>query len=355
MTRRPIVHQFTAVLAGRDALGHHTLAVDDLLPDLGVDSRIYAAHVHAEVGDRGRDFRAHDADPAPDLIIYQASTGTPVADHVIARREPLVVSYHNMTPSSFFDPWEPHVAAELDHGRRQLARICRRAQSGVAVSEYNAGELRALGLTDVSVAPVLFEPLAVDAPTAPAPFDGVTLLFVGRLAPNKAQQDLVGVLAALHAGGTAARLVLVGGSSSGAYVEAIETLARRLGVAESLVITGSVSEAALLGWYGAADVFVSVSEHEGFCVPVVEAMGLGVPVVAFGSSALPETIGGAGLVLDDKSPGHVAAAIERVVGDDAVRAGLVDRGHQRAAELGPPAALDATRAILDTLVAGVRS
>jgi len=161
VTRPPVVHQFTAVLAGRDAVGQHTLLVDDLLRDMGAETEIFAAHVHPEVRDRGRDFREHEAGPSPDLILYQTSIGSPVADYVMSRPERLVLNYHNMTPAAFFDPWEPAVAAELDHGRRQLARLARRADHAIAVSQYNADELLDLGMApvSVSVAPVLFESL----------------------------------------------------------------------------------------------------------------------------------------------------------------------------------------------------
>lgn len=356
MTRPPVVHQFTAVLAGRDAVGQHTLLVDDILRDMGAQTEIFAAHVNSEVRDRGRDFREHQSAAVPDLILYQTSIGSPVADYVMARPERLVLNYHNMTPAEFFDPWDPAVAAELDHGRRQLARLARRADHAIAVSQYNADELLDLGMdpTSVSVSPVLFESLwgsgggvgspgvgvvdrVVDSGAAAA--GRVTILFVGRLAPNKCQQDLVGVLAGVVALGIDARLVLVGGVSSSGFVDAVVGLAEGLGVSDRLVVAGSVSEGELVGWFETADVFVSMSEHEGFCVPVVEALGFGVPVVAWGAAAVPETLGGAGLVVGsgEKSVGSVglvAEAVVRVLSDVGVREGLVSRGRVRAAELG---------------------
>ena len=349
---------------------------------MGVQTEIFAAHVHPEVRDRGRDFREHDAGPAPDLILYQTSIGSPVGDYVMSRPEPLVLNYHNMTPAEFFDPWEPAVAAELDHGRRQLARLARRADHAIAVSQYNADELLSLGMApgSVSVSPVLFRPLwesgnatrslEFGSAELPGRLSGsgasgaepnsvqrealpATMLFVGRLSPNKCQQDLVGVLAGVVALGVDARLVLVGGVSSSGFVEAVVALAEGLGVSDRLVVAGSVSEAELVGFYESADVFVSVSEHEGFCVPVVEALGFGVPVVAFGAAAVPETLAGAGLVLGDKSPGVVAEAVVRVLSDPVVREGLVSRGRVRARELGLAASTASMRAVLQPLLGPV--
>lgn len=357
------MHQFTAVLAGRDAVGQHTLALDDLLRDMGAQTAIYATHTHADVRDRGRDFRLHEHDPAPDLIIYQASTGSPVADHLLARSDRLILNYHNMTPAEFFDPWEPHISAELDHGRRQLARLCRRAEMGIAVSAYNADELRSLGLDHVEVAPILRS--AASAASADVMGGGSggsvvdvgggpVLLFVGRVAPNKCQQDLVAALAVLRRfeGFGGARLVLVGGVSSGGFAGAVERLAQELGVGDAVTFAGSVSEAELVGWFRRADVFVCVSEHEGFCVPLVEAMGFGVPVVAFDAGAVAETLGGAGVVLGEKSPVGVAEAVARVVSDGAVRERLVARGRVRAGELGSSAAVARMRELLAPLLAG---
>ncbi len=341
--RPPRVHQFTAVLAGRDAIGGHVLQLHELLEELGAETGVYAAHVHPGLNGIGRDYRSHADGPPPDVVLYQASTGTPVGEYVLTLPAPLVVDYHNMTPAEFFDPWEPHVGAELDHGRRQLARLARRATLGLADSAFNAAELRAVGCVDVRVAPILMERpgSGVDrAGLGPVVErlrgrvgSGPVWLFVGRVAPNKAQHDLVAAFAVYRDLFAAdARLVLVGGSSSGSYSAALDGLISSLGLSDSVVVAGSVGEEELAGWYSVADVFVCVSEHEGFCVPLLESMAFGVPVVAFSSSAVPETVGGAGLVVGDKSPVVVAEAVDRVVSDPVVAGRLVDRGAERLAD-----------------------
>ena len=359
MTKRPVVHQFTAVLSGRDAVGHHTLAVDEMLREIGADTTIYAAHVNPELKDRVTHYRHHVDAPAPDLIIYQASTGTPVADYLLERPEPVVVNYHNMTPAGYYYPWKPHLGAELDHGRRQLARLCRQAHFGIADSEFNAGELRSFGLNSVEVSPVLVNdavlPVGGALASAGSGEDGleskVRLLFVGRLAPNKCQQDLVSALAVLRRWRPGVELVLVGASSADVYEAALKDFAVELGVGDAVRFVSSVSSSELVRWYRRADVFVCLSEHEGFCVPLVEAMAWGVPVVAVAAAAVPETLGGAGVLLTDKSPVVVAAAVERVLVDVGLREGLVSRGLVRATELGPGSARKRLREILTSLLA----
>jgi glycosyltransferase involved in cell wall biosynthesis len=299
-----------------------------------------------------------------DLTILQHSIGSLAASEIARREIPVVVNYHNITPPEFVEPWEPEQIQGLRWGREQLWELRPFAHGAIADSDYNARELREVGYGSVSVSPVLFvplwesgnevrsgnvsrssEPSSVQRDALPA-----TLLFVGRLSPNKCQQDLVGVLAGVVALGVDARLVLVGGVSSSGFVDAVVALAEGLGVSDRLVVAGSVSEAELVGFYESADVFVSVSEHEGFCVPVVEALGFGLPVVAFGAAAVPETLGGAGLVLGEKSPGVVAEAVVRVLSDAVVREGLVSRGRVRAQELGLVASTASMRATLQPLL-----
>lgn len=344
------VHQFTAVLSTRDAVSHHTLEVDSLLRELGFDTELFAAWVHPDLRRRASDYRDHD-DRAADVLLYQASTGSPVADYVLGRPEPLIVDYHNLTPAEMFDAWEPHVGAELDHGRRQLARLARRASRGLADSRFNADELEAAGLDDVVVAPVLFEPPPLRSVTSADVGDPPTLLFVGRLSPNKCHEDLIAATAVLRERFADARLVLVGTASSHRYETALREFADRV-CPGGVVFAGSVSEEALTEWYATADVFLCLSEHEGFCVPVVEAMAAGTPVVAYAAAVLPETIGTAGILLDDKTPAVVAAALERVLTDRELRMWLATRGRERAAAFSP----ESNRAIMrEALVAAIEA
>ena len=330
-----LIHHFTATLSPRDAVGAHTLALDDLLQEMGHETAMFAQSVHPDLRGRAADFRDHDQAPPPDLLLYQASTGSPVADHLLRQSAPLVLNYHNLTPAEHFDPWEPHVGAELDAGRRQLARLARRARAAVADSHYNAAELAELGLEQLWVAPVLFDPPPL--PAARVTADPPTLLFVGRLAPNKAQQDLIATVALLRTRRPGARLVLVGTASSHRYETALRELAADV-CPDGVEFAGSVDEPTLIEWYGRADAFVCLSEHEGFCVPVIEAMAAGLPVVAFDAAAVPETIGAGGIVLEDKRPASVVAAIERVLDDEPLREQLTTAGRARAADFSPEAA-----------------
>jgi glycosyltransferase involved in cell wall biosynthesis len=163
---------------------------------------------------------------------------------------------------------------------------------------------------------------------------GADILFVGRVVPSKAQHELVKALWTYRRlYDPKARLHLVGGTSSYEYNKAVHDFVEDLGLSEAVRITGEASDAALAAQYEAADVFLSLSVHEGFGVPLVEAMMAGVPIVARNAGAVGQTVGDAALLLQAEDPAYVAAAIHRVCTDDLLRQTLVANGRRRADEL----------------------
>ena len=156
------------------------------------------------------------------------------------------------------------------------------------------------------------------------------MLFVGRLAPNKCQHDLISGLAMLSRRRPNSRLIFVGDSTSLAYFESLRVLARQFGIYDRVTFTGKVTADDLVNCYRSADLFVCTSEHEGFGVPLAEAMSIGLPIVAYDAAAVGETLNGAGLLLSDKRPLTLATAFDRVLGDDQLRTNLRDRGIQAA-------------------------
>jgi glycosyltransferase involved in cell wall biosynthesis len=330
------IHQFVPSFAPRNAIGNHVLQVQDVVRGMGLESEIYVGDAWREVAHLTRPYREL-AGGNGTWLLYQASTGSPIADWLRARPEPKLLNYHNITPASLFAPWEPHVGVELSAGRRQLAELAADTELAIAVSSYNQAELRAAGYRNTAVVPILLDtstferaedPAAVERLRAPGP----VWLFVGRLAPNKAQHDLLKALSVYRrVYDPTARLRLVGGSSSHAYATAVETFVKALQLQDAVELCGEVSDAELAAHYRAADVFVSTSEHEGFCIPLLEAMHHRLPIVAYGSSAIPETLGGAGLCLRTKESTRVAAAVHRVVTDPTLRAALVTAGTDRLA------------------------
>lgn len=351
------IDQVIPTLASRDAIGRHTLQVRDLLREMGFASDIYYANASADVLGEGRHIeKLGDADPQARWLLYQLSIGSPAAIAFARRPELKLVDYHNITPVELIEPWEPEVGEELRTGRAQLRHLAKHTAFAMADSAYNEAELRTVGYEATGVAPLLIDmeefagrpdgalSRRLEAERARG---GKDILFVGKVAPHKAQHDLLKVLAAYHRlYDPAARLRLVGGPIGETYSWALERFADEIGVTDSVDLPGSVSHAQLIAYYRAADVFVCLSEHEGFCVPLVEAMFHRLPVVAYGAAAVPDTIGDAGLVLDSKDPIRVAAAIDRVVRDESLRSVLRDAEAVRVASM----SLDRSRTLFAEVI-----
>ena len=336
------VHQFLPTFAGRDAIGMHSLRLRRLLREAGFESDIYALDCHDDVRDEAFDattFRHRVPSHRDAWILYQFSIGSPLLDLVRDLDVPLALNYHNITDAKYFWRWEPGAAARMLEGRRELAAIVPDVRFALAVSRFNERELVALGCTRTAVAPVLIDFADYDAAPDAALLarrrrtrqsGGTDWLAVGRIAPNKCQHDVILAFAAyrrLH--DPLARLTLVGGQTAGQYWRALHRLTEELEIADAVTFTDVVSHAALLACYQTADVFLCLSEHEGFNVPVLEAMHFDIPVVALAAAAVPDTVGDAGLLLTDKSPVVVATAVERLRCDASLRTLLVDAGRKR--------------------------
>jgi glycosyltransferase involved in cell wall biosynthesis len=336
------VHQFLSTFAGRDAIGMHTIRLRALLRDAGFPSDIYALDTHDDVRHDAYDASTYrDRVPAgrDAWILYHFSIGSSLLDFVRTLDAPLALDYHNITEAKYFWRWEPRAAARMLEGRHQLADIAPAVRFALADSRFNEQELVALGCERTAVAPILIDFADYDAAPDPTVLarrrrarqaGGTDWLAVGRIAPNKCQHDIVLAFAAfrrIH--DPLARLTLVGGQSAGEYWRALHRLTAHLGIADAVTFTDVVSHAELLACYRTADALLCLSEHEGFNVPVLEAMYFDVPVVAYAAGAVPDTVGDGGLLLTDKDPLVVASAVERLRSDPSLRTQLVDAGQQR--------------------------
>ncbi len=337
---RPVrVDQVIPSLASRDAIGVHTVNLTRALRASGIDSDIFYGTCTPDMAEIGRPVGTLGRHVRDRFLLYQASIGSPVFDTLMARDEPKLVNYHNITPTDLLAPWEPDVAYETSLGRAQLRRLAPQCLLAVADSRYNELELLEAGYAKTEVVPLLIDmtraDLTADAATsqrlaAQKARGGIDLLYVGKVSPHKAPHDLVKMLLVYRrVYDPAARLHLVGSPLGERYGPALGAFVRDVGLADAVEVTGSVGSSALEAYYRAADVFVCASEHEGFCVPIVEAMGHEVPVVAYGTTAVPETVGDAGLVLPTKDPLRFAAAVHRVATDAALRAHLSSAAQRR--------------------------
>jgi len=237
------------------------------------------------------------------------------------------VVYHNVTPAPFFAGWSDESARLAARADGELRELARHASLGLAKSAFSRRDLEAAGFAASSVMPFVHGP-AQASPRSPVfgrlYADGRRhVLAVGRLVPNKRLEDVLRAFALLQRGPVPrSRLLLVGDDGLHAYADALRDLARALRLRD-VVFCGRIEEDELQSAYALADVLVSLSEHEGYGVPLVEAMLAGVPVVAYDAGAVAETMAGAGVLLRDKSPEIVAGIVERLLADDSLRAAVL--------------------------------
>lgn len=332
------VHQILPSLHVADASGTHTLRAREALRRAGYVSEIFVEHVDPPLASQAHHIDQLDAHGGPGTaLLYQLSVGSAVVDRLLARSEPLLVDYHNLTPASFFWEWAPDWLDAVALGWRQLHRLAPRALHAMADSAFNEADLVSAGYRSTSVVPPLVDVGVAGAagswPRRRWQGHGARWLFVGKLLPHKGAHRLVQAFAAYReAYDPEAHLVLVGGAPIAAYRDAVVAYADDLGVGRSVSLAGAVSDEALARRYATADVLVCLSAHEGFCFPLVEAMAHGLPVVAARAGAVGDTLDGAGILLRSPRPSQVAAAVHRVLTDADLRGRLAARGRARLAD-----------------------
>ena len=334
------IDQVIPTLASRDAIGGHVMQLRDLLRSRGYDSDIYYGNASPDRFDEGFPItRIGDPSATGRVLLYQLSIGSGAADIFRDRPERKFVNYHNITPAGLVEAWIPAVGEEVRWGRAQLRDLAKVTEFAIADSVFNEGELRDAGYPSTTTVPLLIDPQDFTGSPDPAlaarlarqrAGGGADLLFVGKISPHKGQHDLVKALAAYRRlYDPKARLHIVGSAISEEYERAVVDFAEELGLGDAIDWAGSVTHEELIAYYDASDVFLCLSNHEGFCVPLLESMYHRLPIIGWQSTAVPETVAQAGLILPDKDPARVAAAIHRVVDDAVLRDALAEAAGER--------------------------
>jgi L-malate glycosyltransferase len=318
----PRVHQVLATLGYGDAIGHEVLGIQRVLRGAGCESEIFVETADPRLEDLTVDYREMVGAVAPgDILIHHFSIGSRASRTAYALPGRMVLVYHNITPPEYFIGVHKDLVRLCFRGRRELTAYVARCTLALGDSEYNREELADTGFACTGVLPVVpgFSHLDVppDARVAAAFDDGWTnVMFVGRVIPNKRFED---VIRAFHVYRTRhnprARLLLVG-SYGGfeKYLAMLHALIARLGTPD-VHFLGHVSNEELSALYDVADLFLCASEHEGFCVPLIEAFYKRVPVLAYAATAVPATMDGGGVLYDTKDPFAVARVMEAILDD----------------------------------------
>jgi L-malate glycosyltransferase len=340
------IHHFVPVLHRGDAVGRHTLRLREATRARGFRSDIFVDTADDDTAGETLPVLSYPETARPgDVVVYQFATASAMAPWLAARSEVLVVNYHNVTPPELMAPWDNHLALGQLRAQGDLRLLAPRTALAVADSRYNEAHLAATGFAATAViSPSAALPAANGAsvpPRASVPPHGARWLAIGRVSPNKGLESTIAALAVARAHGDPdATLLLIGKPATDSYDAALHRYVAELGLAAAVQFAGHASDATVASAYADADVLVVTSEHEGFCVPVVEAMGAGVPVVAFDQGAVPEVLGGAGVLVSDKDPYALAGAIAALLRDAPRRNALIEAGRRRLAALDLDSAAD---------------
>lgn len=326
------LHQVIEIVLAGDAVSDHAFIMRDWLRQLGFESDLFvrscAPGLEAEV----RPYNSRSFAP-DELIVYHHSIGSQVAERLIEREGPLILMYQNVTPPEFFETTDPAMAQYLVEGREQLMLMRPYVQLALGASTYSEEELVAHGYQSTGVLPLVFHESAYNVESEKnLPVEstgGSLLLFLGRVAPNKRQEDLVKLLFFLRRINPAAHLVLVGGLKEHAYVSWLRRFIARNGLSDAVTLTGHIDLDEIARYYRSADLFVSMSEHEGFCKPLIESMYFEVPIMAYASTAVPSTLGGAGVLFTKKDFEALAEVADILLRNEFLRSRIVDGQKRR--------------------------
>jgi len=320
--RRPHAHQVLATLGYGDAIGHEVLGIQRVLRSAGYASEIFVETADPRLEPLTVDYRDLVGAVAPeDVLIHHFSIGSRASRTAYALPGRMALVYHNITPPEYFVGVHKDLVKLCFRGRRELTAYVRRCDLALGDSEYNRQELEGLGFENTAVLPVVPDFAHLDVAPAraiAAPFDDAwtNVMFVGRVIPNKKFET---VIKAFHVYKTRhnprSRLLLVG-SYSGfeRYFASLQSLVAQLGTSD-VHFLGHVLNEELTALYDVADLFLCASEHEGFCVPLIEAFYKRVPVLAYAATAVPATMDGAGVLYETADPFHIARLIETVLDD----------------------------------------
>src|SRR3954471_6696479 len=353
-----VVHQWIPAAHRGDAIGDSARRARQLLRAQGHVSDIFALTIDDDMAGEARRFD-HGEARAGDVTIFHFAVPSPMTEAFAALPRGRVLQYHNVTPAHFFAPYDPGIFRIAVLGRRELASLAGRTDLALGDSEYNRRELEALVFTPTGVLPIAVDTARrTDAPPHPALeailADGLTnFLFVGRVAPNKRLEDIVRLAEQFKRYTDARYRFIFVGRTDGVprYYATVRALVDRYEMLpDRFWFTGAVSDWELAAFYRHASVYISMSEHEGFCVPLVEAMAMGVPVMAYESSAVPETLGGAGVTFTYKDMEYAAELLGQLAFDDDVRRRVIQGQYERLKAFSD----DALQAGLARTVAAVR-
>ncbi|MCC5815425.1 MAG: glycosyltransferase family 4 protein [Leptospira sp.] len=329
------VCQFSTGFHPGDAISQEMIAFDKYFKRIGFNSEIFAEHIGSAVKKIAHKYNRYKPEKF-DVIVYHHSIHSNVLDWVLKQPCKKILIYHNVTPSHFFEPYDLQFSYLLSQGKNELIPLRDKFAFCLADSEFNRQELLDMGYQKVSVLPILYDFTNLDSEyVVRNPFSGIKIVFIGRISPNKKQDDLIRfaeVYRKFFRSDFQIQLVGYASPASKNYLEELEKLTRFYDLEEHIHLSGYVTQKELNGYYREADIFLSMSEHEGFCVPLLEAMYFQIPVLAYDAGAVADTMDRAGILFKQKDFPLLCSTIEEILSNDEFRQSILMKQNQRLTE-----------------------
>lgn len=324
------IHQFATSLTYGDAISDELLEIQKALRKKGYKSEIFTRFYEPRMAKYAKDFKEYTKfSSASNVVIFHFSIGSPVSKMFFRIPDKRIMIYHNITPHEFFLDYHRILSRECYKGRLEIKLFVEKVDLALGDSEFNRRELESLGYANTGVLPLLIDFSKFDGKTDPVVnqiYDNgkFTILFVGRVIPNKKFEDVIKSFSMYKKYFNPESQLLLVGDFRGMerYLVALEKLVDELEFSD-VHFTGRVDFDELLACFRLADVYLSMSEHEGFGVPLIESFYLGLPVVAYAAGAVEETMNGGGILIHEKDFVKTAVLLDKLHKDEAFRKKVV--------------------------------
>lgn len=335
------IHQITATMSVGDAISNEILAIKKILDSMDVCNEIYAENIDPRLKVKVKKYTDYKGNK-DDIIINHFGIGSAVNDHVLGLKNKIkIIRYHNITPHKFFDGYNMVSAKLCELGRNQLNKSKDTYKYSLADSEYNKEELMELGYKNISVIPIIiaikdYEKKPDNEILNRYNDEFKNIIFIGRVSPNKKQEDVIKAFYYYKKYFNKKSRLFIVGSYDGmeTYYNQLVRLTKSLNL-EDVIFTGHIKFESILAYYSIANLFLCMSEHEGFCVPLVESMFFKVPILAYNSCAIPYTLGGKSVLVNEKNYKYISGMMNYILENKDFKEKIISKQCERLEELKP--------------------
>ena len=330
------IHQILPTLSPGDAIGNDVLEIRKILRSWGYKSDIYAQNIHSDMAKFASTYTEYKKiSSSKNILIFHFAIGSDVSEFVKNLPDRKIIIYHNITPPNYFKKVNDVLVHLLVNGRKELKEFRYITDLALGVSEYNEKELINIGFKNTGVLPIILDfDIYGQEPNKKILRlyqDGwINIIFVGRVSPHKMQEDIIKIFYYYNKFiEQRSRLILIGSyNGTEKYYDYLISMVKRLNL-DNVYITGQINFEELLAYYKVANIFISMSEHEGFCVPILESMYFDIPIIAYKSSAIPYTLENSGILVNKKNYMAIAEMVNILINDYKLREKIIKRQQDR--------------------------